>query len=1110
MYLSVMAGAAISVAVLVGALLVGDCVRYSLQRFALLRLGGIGAAADLRQRYVSEDLATALAGAADRPVAGVLRLRGVVWTRGADGEAAAQVNHVNVLGVDPAFWQFSGAARPALGNDEIVLSDRLARALGVNVGDEVSLRVAQPSLLPRDAPLSSRREKLTQTGAFTVRRIAGDEEMGRFSLEANQLAPYNAFVSRGWLQERIGMAGRVNLLLAGSAGDGEQPAGDTLDDALRRAWRPEHSGVSIREAGGGVLQVESDRVFLDPATGAAALGLPATAPGGAAPVGVLAYMVNTISRAAATGEVRTAYSFVVASSPSADPRLSLVPPDMRDDEILLNQWAAHQLGAPAGDAIRLTYFEIAAADGLVERSRSFRLRGILEMESLEAERALMPEFPGLSDVNSCRDWSIGMPMDAALLADKANEDYWQQYRATPKAIVTLRAGQAMWASRFGDLTSVRCAEAGGRAALSARLAAAIDPVQLGLFFMPVRQQALKAASDAMDFGELFLSMSVFLIAAALMLTGLLFVFGVQQRAEEMGTLLAVGYRPRHLRRLFLLEGAWVAAAGSILGTALGVAYTWLLIRGLATTWSGAVASSAIRFHATAAHVAAGGVAGFGCALLTLLAYVWRQGRHPARELLAADFTGESQARAHGRGRTPWISIALAAAGGIGALALVAATVVADIENTVPVFFGAGSLLLLAALGLVRLLLRRMDTASGERVTLAALGARNASRRRGRSLTAVGLLACGSFMVFAVAAMQENIGRTAALRSSGTGGFALFGESTIPVPDPLDSTAACKTFRLDAEDALKGVSAVGLRMLDGDDASCLNLNRAQSPRLLGVDPAAFASLGAFAPAGEAEALWGLFNTPLPDGVVPGLAGDANTAQWGLMKKVGPGDGDEIPYRDERGNTFRVRLVGRLPMRLSVFQGSILIPTGSFTSLYPSDEGCRMFLFDVPRGRNPEAARQALARRMSGVGLDVAPAVERLAAFYSVEQAYLRMFLVLGGLGLLLGSVGMGLVVLRNVLERRSELAVLRCVGFSRRRVLGLVLAEHAFLLGAGMASGGGAALLAIWPNLRAPGVAVPFVGMALLFLAVLAAGAVCIVAAARTGLRGSLMNALRNE
>jgi putative ABC transport system permease protein len=40
--------------------------------------------------------------------------------------------------------------------------------------------------------------------------------MGRFSLRASQIPPFNAFVPLDWLQEALEMPGRANLLLVGT------------------------------------------------------------------------------------------------------------------------------------------------------------------------------------------------------------------------------------------------------------------------------------------------------------------------------------------------------------------------------------------------------------------------------------------------------------------------------------------------------------------------------------------------------------------------------------------------------------------------------------------------------------------------------------------------------------------------------------------------------------------------------------------------------------------------------------------------------------------------------------------------------------------------------
>ena len=71
-------------------------------------------------------------------------------------------------------------------------------------------------------------------------------------------------------------------------------------------------------------------------------------------------------------------------------------------------------------------------------------------------------------------------------------------------------------------------------------------------------------------------------------------------------------------------------------------------------------------------------------------------------------------------------------------------------------------------------------------------------------------------------------------------------------------------------------------------------------------------------------------------------------------------------------------------------------------------------------------------------------DNLAAFHRVENTYLSTFQALGGLGLLLGTLGLGAVLLRNVMERRKELALLRAVGYRPEHLRTMVIAENAFL------------------------------------------------------------------
>lgn len=1071
-HLSVLAGITLAVAVLVGALLVGDSVQYTLTRSALLRLGGAHTALDTKSRYFPADLANRLQSETAIAMAPAMVFRGVAIS------LAARVNSIQIVGVDARFQGLAGGQGTGLPEAGVALNAKLAAELGVTPGDSISIRFNKPSLFPSDAPLSSRKGDDTVRGTFTVVAIWGDEQLGRFSLTASQIVPGNAFVNLGSLQKLAGLEGRANLLLMGEG---------NVDAALRKIWRLNDLGLVWRKSRDNTYnQLESDRVMLDSAVGRAATGVANSA-------GALTYLVNSISCEGGTQSRSTPYSFVMAMGPVSG--MGAVPPDMKDDEIAVNRWTADQLALKEGSRVRVTYYEFTAWGKFVETSRVFRVCGIVPMEALTQERELAPRFPGLTDAGRCADWDIGMPLDPEKVEDKPNEAYWDEFRDTPKAFVTLKAGQAIWSNRFGDLTAIRfktCTN--DTAALEAFLLKNLEPGEMGFVFMPVRRLALKAAGEAQDFGQLFLGMSGFVIISALMLTALLFSFSIQQRSRETGILLAVGFTPARVRWILIREGLWVAAAGGVLGAGLGVLYTQALIWGLSHPWQGAVAATAIRFHAEPLTVLKGFGAGIAMAMMALVVATWRQTTRPARALLA-----ESEVRSQETGvRSQKANVILSCICLAAAVVLVVLGFSKPPQNPAELFFSAGSLLLISLLGFIRLYFIRLARAQG-RLTLTALGVRNLGRRRTRSLTVVGLLAVGCFMVFAVSSMQENIEKGAAERSSGTGGFALYGESSIPILADLTSPSGWKKLRLDQEPGLAGVELLPIKVRDGDDASCLNLNRAQSPRLLGVDPAALESRGAF------SAKWSLLREPLADGCVPGLAGDLNTAQWGLQKKVG----DILLFRDERGAPFKVKLVGTLPMRVSVFQGSILISVAAFSERYPSESGARMVLADVPKGKGQEA-REGLARRLGKFGLNVMPSVDRLKEFHAVESTYLAMFLVLGGMGLLLGSAGLAIVVLRAIRERRGEFAVLKAVGYSDRQVRRMIAGEHRLMLALGLAAGVVSSLAAMWPHLHDPGIALPVTMMLIFLVGIILFHLLWIELAIHWACRAPLLDSLRNQ
>jgi putative ABC transport system permease protein len=1111
-------GAMVGSAVLIGALIIGDSVRGSLRDMALDRIGNVEFALPSDDRFFQADLAERIAESLDVTALPVLQLAGTA----ARTDGTARANSIQLLGVTPRFWDLgrSPSQFPALESNDVALNQRLAQHLDVEVGDTILIRFARPSALSREAAISPQ-DDASLALRLTVRAIPADDQMGRFSLRASQIPPFNAFIAIGWLQELLDLQQRANLLLVSHA---QTHTLDALNTTLRDQWQLADAELELRHLPAqDRFELRTRRVFLDPPVAEIASSLTPDAQG------VLTYFVNELR----ANDRTTPYSMVTASAPP------LIPPDFEDDHILVNAWLADDLQLTPGDTLELTYFILGLGRTLEEQSARFRVHSIVPLAGPAADPELMPEFPGVDQAESTRDWDPTLPVDLSRIRAE-DEQYWTDHRGTPKAFIPLATGQRLWDNRFGNLTAVRYLISNDpdsrRATLEADLLARIDPASVNLRFENVRQPALAAAGQSQDFGGLFLGFSFFLIAAALLLMALLFQFGIEQRSVETGTLLALGFSPRRVRQLLLFEGGIIALLGTIPGIAGGVAYAHLMLHGLSTLWRDAVGTAALRFHAEPTTFLLGAIASALVAWITIWLTLRKQARQPARELLAesaasrADRSASDTPSPARRFRTAAILAVLAI--------LLLGFMLARADNTAPAaFFGVGALWLLAGLALSAAGIAALATSdTAAQLSLAGIAVRNVTRRRKRSLAILALLACGSFLIASIGVFRLDAESDADQPSSGTGGFSLIGESSLPIVHDLNTEGGREFYALD-EPELERVRFFSFRVRDGDDASCLNLNRAQQPRLLGVQPGQLATRNAFtfariadnwpdadpwlllkqhpfaahsspaAPPGPEEpasTASGSINamTRTNPVVIPAI-GDLNSILWAMGRKVG----DTLTYTDERGRAFDILIVGAVAN--SILQGNLIIDEAAFAHLFPSEPGYRFFLIDAPPDE-VEPVATSLARALGDAGLELTPAIRRLNQFNAVQNTYLGTFQILGGLGLILGSVGLGIVVLRNVFERRSELALLLAIGYRPRALKQLVLLEHSTLLVAGLSLGIAAAFIAVLPSLLSPAAQVPYASLSLTLLAVLTNGALWTWAATSLALRGQLLPALRNE
>jgi ABC-type antimicrobial peptide transport system permease subunit len=1067
----------------------------------------------------------------------------------------------------------------------VELPPKIASQLGVRVGDTLRINVQKHSAIPRESLLGRRNiDELTQSFEATYTAPRHDAAAD-FNLQPGTAEVRNVFVSTEELWEQLGLAFRANaaFIRSGDVASYNARLGNVLtlddwglvihhpseetgslfamldrnkDETLQPAeWRNRLAESVARAADRtphptpdapptptrgnlldyynrrGYISLESRSLLIEPAVERTALEVAKEMGLHSAPT--LVYLANSIS----DGKQSIPYSIVAALDPQLPPPLGpLLPPNekpLADDEILLVEWPQSPLAAKPGDTITMTYFEPEQEGRLKEASKTFRLRGFVPLSGVAADPDLTPAFPGITDKLTLGDWDPPFPYDNKRV-QKRDEDFWAQYRGTPKAYVNLATGRKLFGSRFGEATSIRLAPATPTDLdqlakdFGERLRKALRPELGGFVFEDVRARALAASTGGQDFGKLFLGFSFFLIAAALVLVGLLVRLNIDRRASEIGLLMASGYRVRTVRRLLLAEGMTLAFFGALIGLVGAIGYAALMLKLLADLWPSGEVASFLELHVTGQSLLIGFVAAMAVSALTIW-WAVRVLRKVAPSALIAGVTTEDGAIAvtpHSRKRRILLYGSLLC----GIVSVVAGLFVRDHEAQAGSFFTGGLLLLTAALTAVWSWVKaphHATIAPGEPFAVARLGGRSAVRNPTRSLLTAALLASAAFLLVAVESFRRSPDAEFLAKNGGSGGFALVGESDLPIyQDP--NTGPGRQELLDALERhyqsrpgampddtkakldtattlLNQTTIIPMRLKAGDDASCLNLYQPGKPRIVGV-PRSLIERGGFHFADVAQsdkaAPWYVLEYAELDGAIP-VFGEANTVQW--MLKSGLEKTIDIP--DEQGQPVKLRTTGLL--QDSVFQSELLMSEANFLKLYPRQEGYSYFLIDAPRGHEADV-RDLLNLAFADRGLDVTFAKDRLASYLAVENTYLSTFQVLGGFGLLLGASGLAVVLLRGVWERRGELALLRALGYRRRALGGMVFAENALLLVIGLAAGVGAALASVAPHvLRGEG-AVPWARLAGLLGLVVLVGLLSGGLAVRATLRAPLVPALRKE
>ena len=225
----------------------------------------------------------------------------------------------------------------------------------------------------------------------------------------------------------------------------------------------------------------------------------------------------------------------------------------------------------------------------------------------------------------------------------------------------------------------------------------------------------------------------------------------------------------------------------------------------------------------------------------------------------------------------------------------------------------------------------------------------------------------------------------------------------------------------------------------DEASCWNLNKVSTPSVLGMETSQMAAFGIN--------IDKLTLNAEEDNIVP-VAIDEEALTWSMMKKVG----DTLTYKAADGHEAKALIAASYPT--GVLHGYAIMPQELFLKLWPEESGSRVILAGkrqspgAPSSNDDKAStaqfattQQLLETALSDYGISVSTTDDRLRRFYEVTDAYLSIFLSLGGLGLLLGLASLLIVVRKSLAARRQEIALYQTLGFSPQSIVGMLRKEQ---------------------------------------------------------------------
>ncbi|MDR0333007.1 MAG: ABC transporter permease, partial [Dysgonamonadaceae bacterium] len=822
--------------------------------------------------------------------------------------------------------------------------------------------------------------------------VVDADKGGNISMKNEQVLPFNIFVNREELAEVLETEGKINLILSKKMITSEE---------LNEVWNYSVSGLSFSQKEDFTV-ITSDRIFLQSEVSDIIIR------DNENPNRLFSYLANFITSGPppAPYSPPIPYSFVTAIDRFQNETLA-------KDEVIYSDYTANRLNVKVGDVVQIYYFVSHDLKTLETRSVDLRVKSIVPIQQL-VNKNLSSDFPGLSGVESCTDWDADLPINFDLITDE-DERYWELYNNTPKAIIAYNAIVADWSNAYGNATAIRVSNATPDLSnLRAEM--------FGIQIIHPREAGIYAALNGVDFSGLFLALGFFIIISAMLLMLIPLSEMLYQRRKEITLYQSLGYHRKRIIGILWRESAPVVFLSSIVGVVAGLIYTTLVMWLLGTVWKGATNTDGFSVYPNISTIIIGFAVGIVLSLLVLRLAIFR------------NLKDKKGAKTRKREGTKVQKILTMLFSVLSALIIVLNFIL--IRDVSLFVVGAVILIVTAALWGDYLVYKKGSVMTKNAFRQEKMIWNTLFFNRKQAILSFLTLTMGVFIVFSVGLNRQGFANSSQIRV-GTGGFSIWGESSVPIFHNMATEAGHERLSLTALPT--DAEILQFLRLSADDASCLNLNKVSTPNVLGVDidalAASYFQIEQSLHSKTREQVFEAMKTKT-DTVYPALV-DATVLQWSLGKSVG----DTLFYEVGNGQIAAIQIIGTLVN--SIFQGNILIDRNHFSEIWSDISGSEVFLIKV-QDDEIERTKNLLSRALSEYGVRISTTNERLRQFNIVTDTYLTIFLTLGSLGLLLGIISFVIVVRKNLTMRRKEIDLYRTLGFTDTKIEQSLYRENLFV------------------------------------------------------------------